>query len=84
MMKTFPDAFYFEEARHMNKRDDTVDMVYRNTNYKSSKDYLAITIIMSKCKYIICGSGNCSIWIMFYRGHAEGVHQYLNGLWYSS
>ena len=36
---------------------------------------------MSKCKYIICGSGNCSIWIMFYRENANNVFQNLNGEW---
>lgn len=75
----FPNSFYFkDEIRHMKKCDSTVDKVYQNSNYIYSKYYLAITIIMSKCNYIICGSGNCSIWIMFYRGHCRNVYQYLN------
>ena len=49
-----------------------------------SKYYLAITIIMAKCKYIVCGSGNCSIWIMFYRGNNNNVCQYNNGKWYDN
>jgi hypothetical protein len=32
---------------------------------------------MAKCKYIICGSGNCSIWMMFYRGNCDNVYQFL-------
>ncbi len=36
---------------------------------------------MSKSKYVICGSGNCSIWIMLYRGNNKNCVQYLNGEW---
>jgi hypothetical protein len=79
----FPDnSFFFnDEIRHMTKRDSTVDKVFRNKNYQFSKFYLAITIIMSKCKYIVCGSGNCSIWIMLYRKNADNVYQFLQNRW---
>jgi hypothetical protein len=82
----FPNnSFYFnDEIRHMKKCDDTVDKKMSSQNYEFSKKYLAITIIMSKCKYIICGSGNCDKWIMFYRGNNKNVIQYLNGTWYNS
>ena len=80
-----PDnSFYFkDEIRHMNKCNDTVDITMSSTNNDFSKKYLAITIIMSKCKYIICGSGNCSIWIMFYRRNSNNVIQYLNGTFFN-
>ena len=86
MTNKFPNnSFYFkDEIRHMNKCNDTVDKKMSYDNYNFSKKYLAITIIMSKCKYIICGSGNCSIWIMFYRGHSNNTIQYLNGKWYTN
>jgi hypothetical protein len=82
----FPNnSFYFnDEIRHMKKCNDTVDRKMRSQNYEFSKKYLAITIIMSKCKYIICGSGNCDIWIMFYRGNNNNVIQNLNGTWYNN
>jgi len=82
----FPNnSFYFnDEIRHMKKCNDTVDKVMSSQNYEFSKKYLAITIIMSKCKYIICGSGNCDIWIMFYRENNKNVIQNLNGNWYKS
>ena len=40
-------------------------------------------IIMSKCNYVICGStGNCSIWITFFRENANNVIHYLKtGEW---
>lgn len=84
MTQQFPNnSFYFkDEIRHINKSISTVDRKFSETNNEFSKKYLAITIIMSKCKYIICGSGNCSIWIMFYRGNNNNVMQNLNGYWY--
>jgi hypothetical protein len=82
----FPNnSFYFnDEIRHMKKCDDTVDIKMKSKNYVFSKIYLAITIIMSRCKYVICGSGNCDIWIMFYRGSNKNVIQNLNGAWFNN
>ena len=86
IMTNFPEnSFYFkDEIRHIKKCNNTVDNVMREKNNEFSKYYLAITIIMSKCKYIICGSGNCSEWIMFYRNNNKNVLQYLNGEWFDS
>lgn len=83
MSAAFPNSFYFkEEIRHIPKSSTTVDKVFKSQNHEFSKYYLAITIIMSKCKYIVCGSsGNCSIWIMFYRNNANNVFQYRDGAW---
>jgi len=83
MIKQFPNnSFYFkDEIRHVKKCVSTVDKLMKNTNHEFAKYYLAITIIMSKCKYIICGSGNCSIWIMLYRGNNNNVYQNLNRKW---
>jgi hypothetical protein len=83
IIDTFPlNTFYFkDEIRHMPKNNSTVDKVFRNTNFEFSQLYLAITIIMSKCNYIIFCSGNCSIWIMLYRENSNNMFQYLNGVW---
>lgn len=83
MTLKFPNnSFYFkDEIRHTKKCNSTVDYLMQNKNYIFSKYYLAITIIMSKCKYIICGSGNCSLWIMLYRGNAINVFQNCNKQW---
>lgn len=87
MTTEFPmNSFYFKnEIRHINKQMTSVDLINENdTNREFSKYYLAIMIIMSKCKYIICGStGNCSIWITFFRENANNVVHYLrNGEWF--
>jgi len=83
MTSLFPNnTFYMkDEIRHMSKCSNTVDKTMKDEIDKFSKYYLAITIMMSKCKYIVCGSGNCSIWIMFYRGNSNNVYQNLNGSW---
>jgi hypothetical protein len=85
MTNHFPDnSFYFkDDIRHMKKCICSVDLIMTSRNYEFSKKYLAITIIMSKCNYIICGSGNCDKWIMLYRGNNNNVIQNLNGSWYN-
>ena len=86
MINKFPyNSFYFkDEIRHMKKCNDTVDWKMPEKKSDFSKNYLAITIIMSKCKYIICGSGNCSQWIMFYRNNNNNVIQNSEGIWYTT
>lgn len=83
MKQQFPEnhIIFNDEIRHMNKQSSSVDLTMKNNVLEFSKNYLAITIIMSKCKYVICGSGNCSIWIMFYRNNSNNIVQYLNGNW---
>jgi len=83
MTKLFPNnSFYFkDEIRSINKCDDTVDVIMKHLNNEFSKYYLGITIIMSKCNYIICGSGNCSQWIMYYRKNNNNTIQNLEGKW---
>jgi len=80
--KEFPNSFYFkDEIRHIKKSNTTVDKVFKEDNYEFSKYFLAITLCMAKCKYIVCGSGNCSIWIVLYRGNTEGMYQHLHDRW---
>jgi hypothetical protein len=79
MLSNLPICIVFnDEIRHIRKCDSTVDYVFREQNEVFSKYYLAITVIMSKCKYIICGSGNCSLWIMLYRGNINNVCQHIS------
>jgi len=85
MLATFPaNSFVMgDEIRHMKKQNSTVDANKERIDW-FSKNYLAITIMMSRCKYVVCGSGNCSLWIMLYRGHARNILQNLNGSWIST
>jgi hypothetical protein len=56
----------------------------KNENYYQMFYFLSTVVIISKCKYIICSSGNCSIWMMLYRGNGKNIIQYLNGTWFNS
>lgn len=81
MLSEFPGSIYFkDETRRISKSITTVDKT-NSDNFLFSKYFLAITYIMSKAKYIIFGSGNCSIWILLYRGNATGVQQFLKTGW---
>jgi len=76
MLNTFKNSFYFkDEIRHIKKRMSTVVHSFKDEHYKFSLYYLAITYIMSKCKYVICSTGNCSIWILLFRGNNNNVIQ---------
>jgi len=79
MTNTFPNnSFYFkDEMRHMKRCNNTVDRIMKTQNSEYSKYFLAIVMIMAKCKYIVCSSGNCSIWTIFFRGNVENVYQHL-------
>ena len=79
MLREFPGetVVFADEMRHISRCNNTVDKIFREDNHIYSKYFLAITIIMSKCKHIVCMSGNCSAWIIHYRNSAENVHQFL-------
>jgi len=53
----------------------------KQQNYNDITNLLSIIQIISKCKYIICTSGNVSSWITMYRGNSENVYQNLNCNW---
>jgi hypothetical protein len=86
LLKEFPDnTIYFkDEILHATKTHRTQDIVDNDKIMEYTKNLLAITLIESKCKYIICGSNNCSLWIMLYRKHCFNVQQYLNSNWLES
>ena len=83
MLKTFKNAFHFkDDIRTISKSNTTVDLAFNKSDtFEFSKKYLAITLFMSETKHIICNSGNCSIWILLFRGNSNNVNQYLNGVW---
>ena len=72
------NSFYFkDEIRTISKNiTKAIGHEERHKNFEYAKIYLAITIIMSKCKYIICSSGNCSLWLTLFRGHSNNIYQF--------
>ena len=88
IQSNFPNnSFHFkDETRNISKQLTTVDQIayYSNNNdqnYHYSKYFLAITLIMGKCNDVICISGNCSIWIAFFRGNNTNFQQFFEGQW---
>jgi hypothetical protein len=78
----FPNAIVFDENKTSYKKRG---IHFENTpedNYTIQKYFLAICILISKCKYIIMSSGNCSIWMVFFRGNANNVIQFYSNKWY--
>ena len=62
---------FYDECRMIPKQNQPLDVFYKkdpnSDNNLYGKYFLAITIIMSKCKFVICSSGNCDLWIYLYR-----------------
>ena len=83
IIKKFPNNhFYFkDEIRHIKKCDSSVDKKMFKLNKYYSKFFLAIVLIMSKSNTILFGTGNISLWILFYRQNFNNVFQYLNNEW---
>jgi hypothetical protein len=82
MLQEFPDSIVFHtHIRHIRKSNTSVDKLSMHDNYTFSRYFLAIVLIMSKCNHIICISGNISMWISFFRGHAEGMDQFKDTDW---
>jgi len=63
----FPNTLIFEELiQHMGR------------SFEHSLWMLASVIVMSKAKYMVCSSGNVSLWIVLFRGHNNNIQQYLS------
>ena len=43
-----------------------------------AKRMIAITIILSKCAYVITSTGNVGAWIAIYRGTPSNLYQFDN------
>jgi hypothetical protein len=81
--KEFPDCISFDENVSTSAGTNKGIHIENppDKNYHIMKNFFAILCVISKCKYIICSSGNCSIWTMFFRGHANNVFQFFGGKW---
>jgi hypothetical protein len=65
----------------MTHRQEPTFRVLRENIEDSAKNFLAIIIIMSKAKYMICGCGNGSLWTIYYRENKDNFHQFVGGKW---
>lgn len=44
-------------------------------------NFFATVLLASQCRGVVQASGNGSFWLTLYRGHSEGLIQFLNGEW---
>jgi len=78
MTATFSNSVvFYDEIRHMRRCVTTVDKVFKPQNADMSMFYLAITMVMSRCRQVVFGGGNCSLWIALFRGHSDGIIQFM-------
>ena len=79
MRKNFKNNIVlYDEIRVINKDiRRTVDNhgLTPKINHDYALKFLAIVYIMSKCKYVVCNSGNISFWILMYRQHLNNFFQ---------
>jgi hypothetical protein len=79
MKNKFPNnIIFYEEIRAISKNiTRTVDNHGQNpeTNYKYALNFLAIVLIMAESKYVVCNSGNISLWIALFRENLENFIQ---------
>ena len=75
----FKNSFFIDELPVINKNTNTAmhNMIGSYDRPKFGMRILGITYLLSKLKYLITHSGNCSEWAIFYRGNANNVYQYL-------
>ena len=80
MCELFEHTIVFKEIHHVSnltKVSNSEDVLPMNDRIRHAINFVAIVNIMSKARDVICYSGNCSLWIALFRGHARGFHQYL-------
>ena len=75
----YPKAKFISE----NKTSIRVDGIHKEikdkkVNHDDMFTLLSTFLLISKSKYIICNSSNCSLWIHLYRGNGNNVIQYCN------
>lgn len=81
----FKNKFPYLTFINENKISDTSNGIHNENssenNYNDIKYLFATFLIMSKCKYYICGSNNGALWTMFYRNNGHNVYQNSNNIW---
>ena len=74
----YPGATIFNNENVHTLTNNGIHYIYKDDeNYNIILYFVAIMFIMSKCKYVITGSGNCGLWIALLRGNTSNYSQYL-------
>jgi hypothetical protein len=79
-LKEIPNSIYFKEVPPICSSSSTNCSKQLKNEYKLKHviDFVSIIYIFSKLKYLITTSGNCEMFITFYRNNTNNSFQYLN------
>lgn len=86
-LATFPNNSFYckDEIHHIPSNNRLlVEHVFRDNISERTEYFLAIMMIMSRCKHVILSCGNCDLWITLFRGDAKNVIQYCDEKWVHS
>lgn len=77
-LKRFPDSIVLDEVAPIKKQIINPGMTLpAKSREKFASDFLAIIYYLSKIKYIVTTTHNAAFWLCLFRGHSDGVYQYL-------
>jgi len=79
----FPTLTFINENKLSNINIGIHNENNSEINYNDIKYLFATFLIMSSCKYYICGSNNGALWTMFYRNNNNNIYQNSNNVWLS-
>lgn len=67
---------------HKYNKEGRLDKSVVENNYNEIINYLfPAFLILSKCKYFVCNSSNCSTWTVIYRKTKKNVYQFIDNKW---
>lgn len=78
MKSKYPDCICFDENKVSNKIYGIHNENTNNVNYNDIKYLFATFLIMAESKHLVMSSGNCSLWMTYYRGHVDNIYQCLH------
>lgn len=80
---TYPNTIHPTEWQHMPKDSNTAIFMHLKGQDRviHAINVLASIIMLSKCKDVITGTGNMSMWLALYRGNTIGFHQWKDNNW---
>ena len=75
----FPNnIIFYDEIRIISKNTSSTVDNHGSTpvqNFEYAKKFLSIVLIMADCKYIVCNTGNISLWIALFRNNINNFIQ---------
>jgi len=83
MKQRHPSILILEENRVSKTQTGIHNESSHSTNYRDIKYLFATFLLLAQCNQLITSSGNCSLWIMYYRGHSRNIYQCVDNVFFS-